>query len=119
MPVDPLFAEWLQAPALYERATDATATTRWGELARDVTLQSGLALKADAATEAARHLAYLAQPLAEEVHVIAGAHRDKLGSVVTITGTDLGYDAGLAVFVIGAAEDSNTGLTTLTVLRRL
>lgn len=111
--------DWLQSDALYSRATDATMTSRWGDLAVESSLISPLALKADTDAEAARQIAFLANVLAVDTHLVKGAHRDKLGQVVTLTIAELGYDAGVDVFVIGAEEDRGAGMTSLTVLRRL
>lgn len=119
MAVDPTFAEWLQSEDLESRAVDATLATRWGDSAVESRIASGLALKTGADAESARQQAFLGYPLVEDEHVIVGAHRDKLGQVVTIKGAYLGYAAGIDVFVIAVREDRSANLTTLTVLRRL
>lgn len=116
--VDPARADWLKREALFSAATVSGAFTKWGDLALDSTIISALALKADADTESAKQAAFMAGPLAREKIDVIGFRKDLVGQVVTITGDRLGYEAGgLAVFVLGAAEQG--GFTTLTVLRRL
>lgn len=120
MPVSVTYADYLQAPALYETAANATAAARWGDLALDRAADCGLATQAGAASEAARQIAFFGDgPIALDEHLIVGLRRDLLGQMVTMTGPELGYSAGVNVLVIDAAEDRSANLTTLLVLRRL
>ncbi|MDE2171318.1 MAG: hypothetical protein KGJ57_18135 [Sphingomonadales bacterium] len=80
-----------------------------------------IASRADATAEAARQLEFLggSGPLVVDEHQVQGAWCPYLGRIVTLTINKLGYDAGLDVFVIGAQDNTATGLSTLTVIRRL
>ena len=117
--VDPLFAQWLQEDALKAVVTDATLAARWGDSGAETERLVFHALLGDAQAEATRQLAFLGGPLVEEVHNIRGECRGYIGQVVTLTVDQLGYDAGLDVFVIGAQDDLATGLSVVNVLRRL
>ena len=117
--VDPVFAQWLQEDALKAVVTDATLAARWGDSGSATERLVPHALLGDAQTEGARQLAFLGGPLVEEVHTIRGELRDRIGQVVTITTDQLGYDAGLDVFVIGAQDDLANGVSLVNVLRRL
>lgn len=119
MSVDADYALWLQSPARFVTYADPALATLWGDLALETRIISPFASQAAALDEGARQMAFLGYALAEDVHIIPGAHRDKIGQVVTITLDRLGYDAGLEVFVIGAQEDRAANITTLTVLRRM
>lgn len=66
-----------------------------------------------------RQLAFLGGPLVEDEHLLSGTWSDRLGQVITLTGDKLGYDAGIACFVIGVQDDRTTGISRVTVLRRL
>jgi len=117
--VDPVFAQWLQSDALWAVATDATLLGRWGDKALTTERSTTIALRADAIAEGQRQLTFLGGPLAIEEHLLAGTWADRLGQVVTLAGLDLGYDAGLQVFIIGVRDERATGLSTVTVIRRL
>lgn len=117
--VDPLFAQWLQAEGLWVVADDAGAAALWGNGALTVERTSSIAFKGDATTEAARQLAFLRGPLVMDEHVLSGQWRSYRGQVITLTGNRLGYDTGVDVFVLGAEDNQATGLSTVTVLRRL
>lgn len=119
--VDPLYAQWLMADAKWQVTTDAALNARWGSTAQTTERVTTLATKGDAIVEGARQIAFLGGggPLAIEEHELAGAWRQYLGQVVTLTIDRLGYEAGLDVFVIGAADNMATGTSTLTVIRRL
>lgn len=117
--VDPVFAQWLQEDALWHVETHAPTVAKWGETAVTGSRISPLALQADAETEAARQQAFLAGPLVEEVHQLIGEWRGYIGLVITITIDRLGYTAGKDVFVLDAEDDRATGLSTVSVLRRL
>jgi hypothetical protein len=119
MSVDAGTAEWLKEGALYASIEDALAAAAWGADAVETKIVSPIALAADAQTEAARQLAFLKGPLALETHDVAGLRSDLLAKAVTIVGAQLGYDAGLTVFVIGVEEREGVERTKLTVLRRL
>ena len=119
--VDPIYAQWLMAEALYQVSTDAALTARWGATAQTTQRVTTIATKADAAAEAARQIAFLggSGPLAIEEHEVLGTWAPYLGRVITLTIGQLGYDAGLPVFVIGAQDKRSSGQSTLTVIRRL
>lgn len=142
--VDPVFAQWLQDRALFHLEADATLSARWGDRAQSTERVTPLALQADAEDEAARQIGFLGGPLVEDEHLIEGEWRALLGQVITIEGLQLGYfDAsptlggeGLTLggelltllfggtssaecFVIGAQDDLASGLSRVSVLRRL
>lgn len=119
--VDPIYAQWLMANGLWQVSTDATINARWGATALTTERVTTIATEADAATEAARQIAFLggSGPLAIEEHELVGEWAAYLGQAITLTIDRLGYDAGLAVFVIGALDNRATGTSTVTVIRRL
>lgn len=119
--VDPLYAQWLMAEALFKVASDATMIARWGTTARTTERVTTLANEADATAEAARQIAFLGGngPLAIEEHELVGEWAGFLGRIITLTIDRLGYDAGLNVFVIGAQDNRAAGTSTVTVIRRL
>jgi len=117
--VDPVYAQWLQDQALYQVSEDAALRARWGVSGITAERITTIALQADAQAEAARQLAFMGGPLVQDEHVLVGQWAAKLGQVITITGTKLGYEAGLDVFVIGVNDDRAKGTSTVTVLRRL
>lgn len=119
--VDPLYAQWLMAEALWQVSTDDTLATRWGATAQTTERVTTIATKADAEAEAARQIAFLGGggPLVIEEHEVVGAWRQYLGQVINLTIDRLGYDAGLNVFLIGAQDNGANGTSTLTVIRRL
>ena len=119
MALDGATVEWLKEGALFASATDSGIASAWGADALETSIMSPLALAADAATEAASQQAFLEGPVAVEVHDVPGKRIDLLGRPVTLTVARLGYDAGVAVFVIGAEEMQQVERTRLTVLRRL
>ena len=119
MSVDPLFAQWLQAEALWQVREDADRKTKWGETGRITERLTTLADQAAAQAEAGRQLAFLGGPLAIEEHQLLGTWAATLGQVITLRNDRLGYEAGLDVFVIGVADELATGLSLVTVLRRL
>jgi hypothetical protein len=117
--IDPVYAQWLMGPGLWHVGSDAPLLARWGDKAQVSERMTTLADKAEAVAEAARQIAFLGGPLVIDEHVLAGSWGDRLGQVITITGDRLGYTAGIGVFVIGAEDDRATGLSQVTVLRRL
>lgn len=119
--VDPIYAQWLMAEALFKVASDATMNARWGATAKTSERVTTIASEADASAEAARQIAFLGGngPLAIEEHELVGGWAAYLGQIITLTIDRLGYDAGLAVFVIGAQDNRATGTSTVTVIRRL
>lgn len=119
MAVDPLFAQWLQAEALWAVREEAVRKARWQDSGRIGERVTTIAGKADAETEGDRQLAFLGGPHAIEEHELVGAWAGYLGRVITLTIDKLGYEAGLDVFVLSAADNHATGLSTVTVLRRL
>lgn len=121
MAVDPVFAQWLQDVALWSLGEDAAIKARWGATAIVAERATAIANQADAIAEAARQLAFMGWPLAEDQHLLPlGAGWSQfLGQVITLTGNGLGYEAGLDVFLISAEDDHSAGMSTLVVLRRL
>jgi len=119
--IDPAYAQWLIAEALWQVSTDATLAARWGSSAQTTERVTTIATKADAAAEAARQIAFLGGggPLVAEEHELPGAWRQYQGRVINLTIDRLGYDAGLNVFLIGAQDNGANGTSTLTVIRRL
>lgn len=117
--VDPLFAQWLMAAGQWHVAEEALLKATWGDVAVTSERMTTIATKADAETEAGRQLAFMGGPLASEEHLLKGEWASFIGCVITLTIDQLGYDAGLDVFVIGAQDDRETGVSRVTVLRRL
>ncbi len=118
MAVEPNFADWLQSEALFATAADAVIGTRWPTQSIESETISPFASKADGEAESARQLAFLGAAKDVDVHVVPGRHRNLIGRVVTLQADRLGYDAGVACFVIAADETQVAGHTALTVLRR-
>ncbi len=114
-----LFTEWLMDDALFHVERDAVREARWGDDAIETERMTVLASKSGAIEEGQRQLAFLGGPLVEERHVVKGKLRPYLGKVITVTIADLGYDAGLDVFLLSAVDDILTGFSQITVLRRL
>lgn len=111
--VDPSYAQWLRADALYLRAVPAGAG-RWGERGASTKALSPFALEGDAAAECTRQAALLAGPLVRDRVRVSGARRDLIGRAIRVAGDRLGYDAQPIGFVIGADEqDSETILTVI------
>lgn len=119
--VDPIYAQWLMAQALWKVSADATLKARWGATAQTTERVTTIATEADATAEAARQIAFLGGngPLAIEEHELVGEWAQYLGRIITLTIDRLGYDAGLNVFVIGAQDNRAAGTSTITVIRRL
>lgn len=117
--IDPVYAQWLQDIGLWHVSTDATLSARWGDKAMTTERMTTLALKADAIAEAARQIAFLGGPLVDDEHLLKGEWSAYLGQVITITGTGLGYEAGIDCFVIDVQDDRSAGTSTVRVLRRL
>lgn len=119
MSVEPLFAQWLQAPALWALREDDDRKSRWGDSARTTERLTTIASKADAEAEADRQLAFLGGPLAIEEHELVGTWCGFLGQVITLSIDKLGYAAGLDVFVIAVSDNRAAGTSRVTVARRL
>jgi hypothetical protein len=117
--VDPGYGAWLKTSARYVGATIAGAAASWGDKAVDSAVISPLAYKADAQAEATAQAQFLAGPIAQDSIVVKGIRKDLIGKLISVGGDRLGYEAGAAVFVIGAAESETARTTTLTVLKRL
>jgi hypothetical protein len=118
--VDPGFAKWLRAEALFAESTDATIVTNWASRAVVTEIITAIALSAGASTEAARQEALLGGPLVTDELSVKGLRSDLIGQCVTIASDRFDYGgAGKACFVIGVAESSDVERSTLTILRRL
>ncbi len=117
--VDPLYAQWLQQETLWAVRTDAGAVARWGDSAITAERKTSIALKAHAVAEGDRQLAFLSGPLVLDEHLLSGKWRQHRGQVVTLTIDKLGYENGVDVFLIDAEDDKATGLSKVTVIKRL
>lgn len=113
------YAEWLRSPALYMTAADGTTAANWGDDAPTSERLTALSNSGDADTEAARQRTFMGVPMAKEVHNVVGRFAPYIGKVITLTVARLGYDAGVEVLVLGAQDDLSTGLSQVTVLRKL
>jgi hypothetical protein len=116
--VSSTLAEWLRSAELVELVESAPILAAWGDLATDSEASSPLALRADAAAEAARQLAFLGLPLAVETVDVVGERSALVGEAVRIEADVPEYAVAVPVFVIGADEREG-GVTTLTVLRKV
>lgn len=119
--VDPLFAQWLQAEADFTVRSDAAGAARWGASGVTSERVTGIATRSAAEAEGDRVLAFLSRgPFTEETHDVVGTDWQRsIGTVVTFTIDQLGYDAGVDVFVLGAECNRATGISQVTVLRPL
>ena len=97
----------------------SVGSAAWGATAKPSERRSGIATRAGALAEIDRQLAFWDRgPFAVEVHRLGGTDwTTSIGLVVTIVGNQLGYDAGIDVFVLEAEADRSTGLSQVTVLR--
>ncbi|KKC27461.1 hypothetical protein WP12_03480 [Sphingomonas sp. SRS2] len=109
----------MQADALYATSADGLLASRWPTQAIETEAISPFAHKSAGVDEGGRQLAFLGPPKVGDAHVVHGRRRDLVGTVVTLTIDSLGYDAGVACYVIGADETQVPGCTVLTVLRRI
>lgn len=116
---DPLFAQWLMSENLWAVQSSPAITGKWGDTAATTERATTLADRPSAETEANRQLAFLGGPLVTDSHELKGQFAEYLGQVITIFASQLGYEEGLDVFVIGVQDDRATGLSQVTVLRRL
>lgn len=117
--VDPVFAQWLMADGRWLVSEDATLRARWGDKALTTSRMTTIAAKADAEAEGARQLAFLGPVAAIDEHLLVGRWKHLRGQVITLTIDRLGYEAGAQVFLLGAEDDDATGLSRVTVLKRL
>ncbi|WP_337846261.1 hypothetical protein [Sphingomonas sp.] len=117
--VDPLFAQWLQDEGLWLVREDAERVGRWGDTALLGERMTSIAFKGDAQAEADRQLAFLGGPLALDEHLLVGEWRHLRGQVITLTIDKLGYSGGVDVFLLSAEDDKASGLSRVTVIRRL
>ncbi len=117
--VDPVFAQWLQEEGLWLASSDAVLVARWGSKAVTAERMTSLATLAGATAEQGRRAAFFGVPLALEEHLLTGQWVGFVGQVISISGPQLGYGAGVDVFVTGADDNRATGLSRVTVLRRL
>lgn len=118
--VDPGFANWLRAGALYVAAASPNAAA-WAGKGIETEIVSPYATRPGGLAEATKEAAFLAGPLVRDTVVIAGARKDLIAQPVTLTMVlaRLGYTAGgVAAFVLGAQEQDN-GTTILNVVRSL
>ncbi|MCH4893373.1 hypothetical protein GO308_09655 [Sphingomonas sp. SFZ2018-12] len=118
MSVDAVTAAYLKSEAMFVTRSPGAAID-WAGSDRVGEIVSPLAAQADAQAEADRQLAFLAAPRSIERIEVPGNRADLLGRAVTIAAKGGGYDAGVAVFVIGVEELAEVDRTILTVLRRL
>lgn len=118
MSVDPEIARWFREGILYASAEDAATAARWGGIAITSSIDSALALKADAQAEAIRQLAIWSGPIGQDEHLVAGDRKDLKLRCITLVIDRLGYDEGVPAFVLGT-EPAEGNMTRLTVIRRL
>jgi hypothetical protein len=116
--IDTGFAQWLRAPALYTNAPNNGLAAGLLGQAVESEIISPLLTKAAADSEAGRQMAVLGGPLAVDQHIIKGQRVDLVGKPITLTGPQLGYEAGATVFVI-EADELEANLTAILVLRKL
>jgi len=118
---DPAFAEWLQSASRLTSAEDAAVLAAFGGDARESSVMSPYAIKADADAESARQLAFVKLPHVEETVQILGLGivAAPRGRCVTITAPAPGYTGGALCFVLGDDKDRASGGAVLHVLRRL
>lgn len=117
--IDPVYAQWLQSDGRWLTAEDGALRAIWGDTALTTQRMTTIATKADAEAEAARQLAFLGPVAVIDEHLLPGAWQQYRGQVITLTINQLGYAQGADVFVIKADDDEATGLSRVTVLRRL
>ena len=119
--VDPLFAQWLQAPALYAVRTDPGGVGRWASTALTTERDTGIASRVAAEIEGDRQLAFFSRgPFAIDVHQLLGTDWQAcIGLIISVSIDQLDYDAGVDVMVLKADPDQSTGLSQVTVLRPL
>lgn len=113
------YAEWLRSPALFSQVTNGDVLAAWGDDAPKSERVTALAFSADAQDEAVRQLTFMDQAMVVERHQLRGRFGPYIGKTVTIKGPRLGYGAGLDVIVLGAQDVLSTGMSAVTVLRRL
>lgn len=109
-------AQWLSDRAIFAQSENAMLRASWGDVSIESEVLSPIASAADASAEADRQLSFLGQPLAEEVIEIEGELVGLLGTCQRIVCDRAGYADGPAVLIIGA-EEQDSGMTRLTVLR--
>lgn len=111
--VDSAYALYLQSSERIATTSDAAQTAKWGALARQISLSSGIALEADANACSALILAFYAGPLALVNETIIGVIDIATikGRVITVNGSER--------FVLGGGADESTGITVLECLRKL
>lgn len=117
--VDPVFAQWLQSAALWHVEESTELAARWGDAALTTERLTTIASKSDAEAEAVRQLAFMGPPAVIDEHLLMGEWAAYLGSVLTLTSDQLGYELGVEVFVIGVEDDRAVGTSRVTVIRRL
>ena len=117
--VDPIFAQWLQDEGLWSVGEDVEVAELWGDSAITAERMTAIAGRGYALDEAERQLAFLKGPLAIDDHLLIGEWRHRRGQVVTLTINQLGYEQGADVFVIAAEDNKATGLSKVTVIKRL
>lgn len=115
MAVSIVTAAYLKSDALFVSA--APSSPNWGTKARESKIISPFFDKASAQAEATRQAALLEGPLVEELVVVKGNRKDLHLKTITVTGDQLGADAGFVGFVVGVNELG--GETELAVMRSL
>lgn len=107
-------AEFLKTEERFATATGPTIEARWGEDAADTSQSSPLVLEAAAAAEAARQLAQLDAPFADDIAVLAGLHEGLEGRTVRLPYAGrFGMAAEADMLVTRAKVDRNKGTTEL------
>lgn len=119
--IDLSHAEWLQSESRIA-AVDIAGAAGWGDVAQVLELASTVDASADANALAAQIAGFFPGALVEETVSIADILdvNDLTGKVLPIVSdAHSAYGAGPEVFILGGGVDHGSGITQLTVLRRL
>ncbi len=107
-------AEFLKTEERFATAAAPVIEARWGEDAVDTSQSSPLVLEAAAAAEAARQLAQMDTPVAEDIATVAGLHEGLEGRTVRLPYAGrFGMAAQADMLVVRARVDRNAGVTEL------
>ena len=107
-------AEFLKSEERFATASSPTIEARWGEDAVDTSQSSPLVEEAAAMAEAARQLAQMGVPVAEDIATIFGVHTGLAGKTVRLPyGARFGMPAEADMLVVCPKVDRNRGLTQL------
>lgn len=119
MAVDAALASWLRDQYRFAVNSSDQVGAAWGDLAVTSEIGTPLLDKEEALEEAARQHAFLVKPMTIDTVEVPGCRIDLVGTAITFSADDGGYEAGERVFVLAAQEQLEVNATTLTILRRL